>query len=118
MQLGGTVMTPAELDAAERHFEERYALHAPARGGAGVPAERSAGGVQDERGGGAAVHVLPLFAMLRAEEQRRVFEDPPPGHRLIVVATNVAETSLTIPGIRCRRLRVCGVARAVAKGAG
>jgi ATP-dependent RNA helicase DHX37/DHR1 len=29
-----------------------------------------------------------------------VFEPPPPGSRLVVVATNVAETSLTIPGIR------------------
>jgi ATP-dependent RNA helicase DHX37/DHR1 len=29
-----------------------------------------------------------------------VFEPPPAGTRLIVVATNVAETSLTIPGIR------------------
>jgi ATP-dependent RNA helicase DHX37/DHR1 len=32
--------------------------------------------------------------------QARVFDSPPPGARLIVVATNVAETSLTIPGIR------------------
>jgi ATP-dependent RNA helicase DHX37/DHR1 len=30
----------------------------------------------------------------------RVFEPPPPGTRLVVVATNVAETSLTIPGIK------------------
>ena len=47
------------------------------------------------------VHVLPLFAMLPPNEQRRVFLPPPtPGHRLIVVATNVAETSVTIPGIK------------------
>lgn len=30
----------------------------------------------------------------------KVFEPPPPGSRLVVVSTNVAETSLTIPGIR------------------
>lgn len=30
----------------------------------------------------------------------RVFQPPPEGHRLVVVSTNVAETSLTIPGIR------------------
>jgi len=46
------------------------------------------------------VHVLPLFAMLTPKEQSLVFQPPPPGHRLIVVATNVAETSLTIPGIK------------------
>jgi ATP-dependent helicase HrpA len=42
--------------------------------------------------------VLPLFARLTGAEQQRVFS-PFPG-RKIVVATNVAETSLTIPGIR------------------
>ena len=53
------------------------------------------------------VHVLPLYAMLPAEAQARVFQPVPPGHRLIIVATNVAETSLTIPGTcaaRCSRL--------------
>ena len=44
------------------------------------------------------VHVLPLYAMLPSAAQKRVFEPVPEGHRLIVVATNVAETSLTIPG--------------------
>lgn len=47
------------------------------------------------------VHVLPLYAMLPPAQQARVFRPPPPGHRLIVVATNVAETSLTIPGEGC-----------------
>ncbi|MCW2716061.1 MAG: ATP-dependent helicase HrpA [Frankiales bacterium] len=42
--------------------------------------------------------VLPLFARLSAAEQHRVFA-PHPGRR-IVLATNVAETSLTVPGIR------------------
>lgn len=45
------------------------------------------------------VHVVPLYAMLTADEQAKVFRAPPEGHRLIVVATNVAETSITIPGI-------------------
>ncbi|CAM9661965.1 unnamed protein product, partial [Ectocarpus sp. 13 AM-2016] len=59
----------------------------------------------DEGGGGGArqalppVHVVPLYAMLTAEEQATVFRPPPDGHRLVVVATNVAETSITIPGI-------------------
>lgn len=46
------------------------------------------------------VWVLPLYAMLRPDQQARVFKPVPQGHRLIVVATNIAETSLTIPGIR------------------
>jgi ATP-dependent helicase HrpA len=41
--------------------------------------------------------VLPLFARLTAAEQGRVFH-PAPG-RKIIIATNVAETSITIPGI-------------------
>lgn len=46
------------------------------------------------------MHILPLYSLLPTKEQLRVFEPPPDGSRLIVLATNVAETSLTIPGIR------------------
>jgi len=42
--------------------------------------------------------ILPLYARLSAAEQERVFK--PHGGRRIVLATNVAETSLTVPGIR------------------
>jgi ATP-dependent helicase HrpA len=42
--------------------------------------------------------LLPLYARLSFEEQQRVFR--PGGARRIVLATNVAETSLTVPGIR------------------
>ena len=44
------------------------------------------------------VEILPLFARLSQAEQERVFE--PHGRPRIVLATNVAETSLTVPGIR------------------
>ncbi|KAH9948230.1 P-loop containing nucleoside triphosphate hydrolase protein [Amylocystis lapponica] len=43
--------------------------------------------------------VLPIYSALPSEVQSRVFEPTPPGARKVVVATNVAETSLTIPGI-------------------
>lgn len=46
------------------------------------------------------IHVLPLYSQLQTKDQLRVFEPPPEDARLIVLATNVAETSLTIPGIR------------------
>jgi ATP-dependent helicase HrpA len=42
--------------------------------------------------------VIPLYARLSPTEQARVFA--PSGRRRIVLATNVAETSLTVPGIR------------------
>ncbi|MDX5318553.1 MAG: DUF3418 domain-containing protein, partial [Actinomycetes bacterium] len=45
-----------------------------------------------------AVEILPLYARLTAAEQHRVFE--PHTVRRIVLATNVAETSLTVPGVR------------------
>ncbi|KAG8831892.1 putative ATP-dependent RNA helicase DHR1 [Serendipita sp. 399] len=46
------------------------------------------------------MHIVPLYSLLPSQKQLRVFQEPPPGSRLVVVATNVAETSLTIPGIR------------------
>ena len=46
-----------------------------------------------------ATEILPLYARLSADEQDRVFRPSGSGRR-IVLATNVAETSLTVPGIR------------------
>ena len=41
--------------------------------------------------------VLPLYAMMPTDKQRKVFEPPPPGFRLIIVATNVAVNSSLCP---------------------
>lgn len=76
--LGGEGLTPEQIAVAENSLENNQ------------------GEDIDDR----PVHVLPLYAMLSPDRQERVFRPPPPGNRLIVVATNVAETSLTIPGIR------------------
>ncbi len=46
-----------------------------------------------------APEILPLFSRLSAGDQDRIFK-PSGGQRRIVLATNVAETSLTVPGIR------------------
>ena len=48
------------------------------------------------------LYVLPLYSLLSTEKQIRVFDEKsiPPNSRLCVVATNIAETSLTIPNIK------------------
>ena len=45
------------------------------------------------------LHALPLHASLQSSEQRRVFPHAPAGKRKVIVATNVAETSITIDDI-------------------
>lgn len=45
-----------------------------------------------------ATEVLPLYARLSTGDQQKIFK--PTGGRRVVLATNVAETSLTVPGIR------------------
>ncbi len=49
-----------------------------------------------------STEVLPLYARLSSVEQHKIFERAPTGGpgRRIVLATNVAETSLTVPGVR------------------
>lgn len=46
------------------------------------------------------LYVLPLYSLLPTKEQMKVFQEPPEGSRLCIVATNVAETSLTIPNVK------------------
>lgn len=45
------------------------------------------------------LHILPLYGRLSKEEQERVFDPPPEGKAKVVIATNIAETSVTIDGI-------------------
>ena len=81
------VFLPGERDI--RDTEAALLDHLKGRG-------RRAG---DEKGAHPGdIEILPLYARLTAAEQHRVFEP----HRLrrVVLATNVAETSLTVPGIR------------------
>ena len=58
----------------------------------------TADALKERAGGPGGLEVLPLYARLSTAEQYRVFH--PHRGRRVVLATNVAETSLTVPGIR------------------
>ena len=63
--------------------------------------EREIRDTADALSGRQRLEVLPLYSRLSAAEQHRVFESRPSSFtRRVVLATNVAETSLTVPGIR------------------
>ncbi len=100
-QDGGDSGEITPVEAAAQAVEELRSGHAP-RGDILIfmPTEQD---IRDtcellEGKGYDQLVVLPLFARLSWTEQRRVFS--PAGAQKIVVATNIAETSLTIPGIR------------------
>jgi ATP-dependent helicase HrpA len=65
-----------------------------------LPGEREVRDTADAlaKAGFAGLEVLPLYGRLSSAEQHRVFE--PHSGRRAVLATNVAETSLTVPGVR------------------
>ena len=44
--------------------------------------------------------VLPLYAALPQNAQQRIFQAAPPRTRKVILATNIAETSVTVPGVR------------------
>ncbi|KAG8913919.1 hypothetical protein FRC01_004323 [Tulasnella sp. 417] len=45
--------------------------------------------------------IYPLHSTISSEDQTAAFEDPPQGMRKIVIATNIAETGITIPDVTC-----------------
>jgi ATP-dependent RNA helicase DDX35 len=56
--------------------------------------------LEDMCDNGDNLHALPLYSTLPHKLQMRVFDPTPPGHRKVVFATNIAETSITIEGIK------------------
>jgi len=50
-------------------------------------------------------HIVPLHSSLSPKDQRRAFRIPPKGCRKIILSTNVAETSVTIPDVVCGTLK-------------
>ena len=65
-----------------------------------LPGEREIRDTAEALGDLPRTEVVPLFSRLSAAEQHRVFSSHPQSVRRVVLATNVAETSLTVPGIR------------------
>jgi ATP-dependent helicase HrpB len=53
-----------------------------------------------EQAGEDQVELMPLYGNLSLQQQQRAILPAPPGHRKIVLATNIAETSLTIDGVQ------------------
>ncbi|MGX5694863.1 ATP-dependent RNA helicase HrpA [Agromyces soli] len=84
-EASGDVLVFLSGESEIRDAEQAVRAHAERRGGRGAPTE-----------------VLPLYGRLSSAEQHRVFEPSAVAgvRRRVVLATNVAETSLTVPGIR------------------
>ncbi|MEN3306335.1 MAG: ATP-dependent helicase HrpA [Micromonosporaceae bacterium] len=99
---GAQAQTPNDLDQTEAICEAVTELRAGGSGDILV----FASGEREIRDAAEALgrmdlrdtEILPLYARLSAAEQHRVFQ--PHRGRRVVLATNVAETSLTVPGIR------------------
>jgi len=93
----------------ESALEELLALEDPGDILVFLPGEREIREAIEHVGGlhGDRLELLPLYARLSSEEQRRIFRSGE--RRRIVFATNVAETSVTVPGIR--GVIDCGLAR-------
>ncbi|WP_445012254.1 ATP-dependent RNA helicase HrpA [Vreelandella stevensii] len=93
----GILHAVQEIEAIER---QKGWLHGPRDVLVFLPGERDIRETADtlRRADLKGTDILPLYARLSNEEQNRVFA--PHRGRRIVLATNVAETSLTVPGIR------------------
>lgn len=79
---------PAGRQGTSAQFHERQSSHCKL---SATPVRVADNGLQ--------VQVLPLYAGLPSSAQNKIFAPLPPHTRRVVVATNIAETSITIPGI-------------------
>lgn len=98
---------PARRDEAIEHQVKRAVLHALAEHPGDVlvflPGQREIGKVQALLADAvdvAACELLALHGELPVEQQSRVLQPSQDGRRRVVLATNVAESSVTLPGVR------------------
>ena len=103
-----------ELEVAEAAAKEVLRLHRSPGHGHVLVFLTGEGMIRDveelllRRHRGKDMLVLPLFGRLTRDQQERVFDEAP-GKRKVVLATNVAETSITIPGVQY--VVDCGMAK-------
>lgn len=64
-----------------------------------LPGKAEIAGVAGHLRGRSALEVVPLHGSLSLDEQRRAFRPAREGQRKVILATNVAETSVTVPGV-------------------
>jgi len=87
-------VTAAAIRLALEQQEGSILVFLPGQGEIFRTAERLAGGLPPD------VDLAPLYGQLDAKAQERAIQPAPPGRRKVVLATTVAQTSLTIEGIR------------------
>ncbi|MHB1862655.1 MAG: ATP-dependent helicase HrpB [Gemmatimonadaceae bacterium] len=85
----------AAVQRALTHDTGDILVFLPGAGEIRRASELLAGRLADSR-----VHVAPLYGDLPADEQDRAIQPSPPGQRKVVLATSIAQTSLTIEGVR------------------
>src|SRR5258707_998978 len=107
----GTISTEASWTRSPRKFWVRRISAAPGRNASADPGSvlaflpgaaeiRRTQNFLGERVHDASVEIVPLFGALDASVQDRAIAPAPRGRRKVVLATSIAETSLTIEGVR------------------
>ena len=98
---------PARRDEAPEHQARRAVEHALAQHPGDVlvflPGQREIARVEallTNPGAAGGADILTLHGELPVEQQSRVLQPDPDGRRRVVLATNVAESSVTLPGVR------------------
>jgi ATP-dependent RNA helicase DHX37/DHR1 len=89
-EVDGDLLQSDDEDDFDEHVENENQV---------VPGSETAREEPDDDNTPRDVMILPLYSMMSTEEQAKVFAAVPEGTRLIVCATNIAETSITLPSI-------------------